>query len=84
MRQAPGGLRCPGLTVGLVGGGGVRRCRPVDDGVGGEVGELRDRSQQTAGVFFWGGKAKNLFNKYAKPIETNQNTRRRSPFLFPR
>lgn len=37
-------------TVGLVGGGRVRRGRRVDERVSGKVGELRDRSQQAAGV----------------------------------
>lgn len=46
----------PVLTVGLVSGGRVRCRSPVDDGVGSEVGELRDGSQQTTGIFL--GKAK--------------------------
>lgn len=37
-------------TVGLVGGSRVRRGRRVDERVSGKVGELRDRSQQTARV----------------------------------
>lgn len=38
-------------TVGLVGGSRVRGGRCVDERVGGKVGELRDRSQQTTGVY---------------------------------
>lgn len=41
-----------GLTIGLVSGGRVRRRSPVDNGVGGEMGELGDGSQQAACIFF--------------------------------
>lgn len=45
-----GVCECEAHTVGLVGGSRVRRGRRVDQRVGGEVGELRHRSQQTARV----------------------------------
>lgn len=41
---------CAAPTVGLLGGSRVRGGRCVDQRVGGQVGELRDRPQQTAGV----------------------------------
>lgn len=65
----------PSLTVGLVGGGRVRRRRPVDDGVGGEVGELRYRSQQAASIFFFGGGGqRGVESKYAAPVDTTPHT----------
>lgn len=72
------------LTVGLVSGGRVGCRSPVDDGVGGEVGELRDGSQQTAGIYFLFSKVKRYLINVKNLLQPMKKTRCHSPFLFPR